>query len=177
MTTGHVFVATSLDGFIARKDNGLDWLMKHPTADGDGGFGAFMESVDGLVMGAETYRTVLGFGQWPYTRKVVVASRSLTDADVPDILRDRVRISALAPAELMAELGAQGWRRVYVDGGRLVQSFLRAGLIQDLCITQVPVLIGDGLRLFGPLEQDIELKLLGSEVLESGLLQFRYQVG
>ena len=177
MTTGHVFIATSLDGYVARPDHGLDWLMKQPVVDGDdGGFSAFFDTVDGLIMGAGSFRTVAGFGQWPYTKPVIVMSRSMSDDDIPDELKSKVELSQLDPDALMGSLAKRGWTRAYVDGGRLVQSFLRAGLIADLTITQVPILIGQGIRLFGDLDSDIDLKLERAETLVTGMLQTTYRV-
>lgn len=176
MTTGHVFVAVSLDGFVAREDHQLDWLMKQDTGDGDHGFAAFMDSVDGLVMGAGTFRTVLGFGEWPYTKPVVVMSRSLTDADIPAHLPGKARISRKAPAALMEDLKAEGWKRAYVDGGQLVQSFLREGLIDDMIISIIPILIGRGISLFGPLNNDVDLELIRAEAFGAGLLQTHYRI-
>lgn len=177
MTTGHVFIATSLDGFVARQDHSLDWLLKQPDAeDDDGGFAAFMDSVDGLIMGTGSFRTVLGFGQWPYTKPVVVLSNSLSEQDIPEELKDKVRLSTAAPADLMQELQEQGWTRAYVDGGRMVQSFLRQGLIADLTITTVPILIGSGIPLFGSLDRDIDLKVASSRILPTGMVQTTFQV-
>lgn len=177
MTTGHVFIATSLDGFVARQDHSLDWLLKQPDAeDDDGGFTAFMDSVDGLIMGTGSFRTVLGFGQWPYTKPVVVLSNSLSEQDIPEELKDKVRLSTAAPADLMQELQEQGWTRAYIDGGRMVQSFLRQGLIADLTITTVPILIGSGIPLFGSLDQDIDLQVASSRILPTGMVQTTFQV-
>ncbi len=176
MTTGHVFIATSLDGFVARSDHALDWLMKQNTGEGDHGFAAFMDSVDGLVMGAGSFRTVLGFGEWPYTKPVVVMSSRLTEADIPQHLADKVRISPLAPEALMQGLNAAGWTRAYVDGGRLVQSFLRAGLIAEITLTLIPILIGSGIRLFGDLPADLDLDLISAEPFGEGLLKTHYRV-
>jgi dihydrofolate reductase len=179
MTTGHIYIATSLDGFVARADDTLDWLERQPMPQegGDMGFAAFMESVDGLVMGRGTFQTVLGFGvPWPYSKPVIVMSRSLTAGDVPDALKDKVELSALAPAELMAELDGRGWKRAYVDGGQLTQAFLREGLIEDMVLTTVPVLIGEGKRLFGPLGSDIDLTLVKSEVFDNGMVQTMWAI-
>ncbi|UWQ79990.1 dihydrofolate reductase family protein [Leisingera sp. S132] len=177
MTTGHVFIATSLDGFVARQDHSLDWLSKQPVAeDDDGGFAAFMDSVDGLIMGTGSFRTVLGFGQWPYSKPVVVLSNSLTEQDIPEELKDKVRLSTTAPADLMQELQEQGWTRAYIDGGRMVQSFLRQGLIADLTITTVPVLIGSGIPLFGSLDRDIDLQVASSRILPTGMVQTTFRV-
>ena len=177
MTTGHVFIATSLDGFVARRDRQLDWLMKQDTNGEDHGFDEFMASVDGLVMGRGSYQTVLGFDQeWPYTKPVVVLSRSLSPSDVPAELAGKVEISALEPVALMEKLGQDGWSCVYVDGGRVVQSFIRLGLVESIVLTQVPILIGDGLPLFGELERDIDLELLSSKAFCSGMVQSHYRV-
>jgi dihydrofolate reductase len=177
VTTGHVFIATSLDGFVARKDHQLDWLTKQDTQGGDQGFARFMESVDGLVMGRNSYETVLGFDQeWPYATPVVVLSRSLSQSDVPAELVGKVEMSDLEPVELMTQLAKDGWSRAYVDGGRLVQSFIRLGLVEDIILTVVPILIGDGLHLFGELESDIDLELLGSKSFDSGLVQSHYRL-
>lgn len=187
MTTGHVYIATSLDGFVARSDHSLDWLTKQPTSEGQGdmGYAAFMASVDGLVMGRGSFTNLLGLldlgpegdaEAWPYKKPVVVVSRSLKAGDVPAALRERVRIVDLEPAALMDHLAEQGWSRAYVDGGLLVQSFLRAGLIEDMILTTIPILIGVGKRLFGELPGDIDLELVRSEAFENGMVQSHYRL-
>ena len=176
MTTGHVFIATSLDGFVARPDHSLDWLMARDDGDEDQGYEAFIAEMDGLIMGRASYETVLGFGDWPYAKPVVVLSRSLTQADLPDALRGKITISSASPDQAMADRAEQGWRKAYVDGGQVVQSFLRAGLIAELTITTIPVLIGEGRPLFGPLDRDIELELCESRGFACGYVQTRYKV-
>ena len=176
-----VYIATSLDGFIARADGSLDWL---PGADGSGsgsgdgedyGYAAFMESIDTLVMGRNTYETVLGFGDWPYRVPVVVlSSRPL---EVPAELRGRVDVLSGAPGEIVAQLAARGTESLYIDGGVTIQRFLEAGLIQRLIVTRVPVLIGSGLPLFGPLQKDIPLRHVETRSFPSGLVQSVYDVG
>ena len=176
MTTGHVFIAVSMDGFIARKDGALDWLMKQKTEGEDHGYDDFMASVDGLVIGRGSFLKVLTFDEWPYEKPVVVMSASLGDNDIPAALRDRVRLSRLSPRALMAELGKEGWARAYVDGGKIIQSFLAEGLIADMVLTRIPILIGEGLPLFGPLENDIDLKHVSTRTFPSGLIGSTYQV-
>jgi dihydrofolate reductase len=176
MTTGHVFIATSLDGFIARRDGSLDWLIKQPTDGEDHGYDAFMASVDGLVMGRGSFETVLAFEAWPYEKPVIVMSRSLAEADIPASLRPKVRLSRATPRALMQELAAEGWQRAYIDGGKLIQSFLREGLIADITLTRVPVLIGQGRPLFGDLPQDIVLEHLSTRGFRSGLVTSKYRV-
>lgn len=176
MTTGHVFIATSLDGYVAGTDHRLDWLMKQPTEGEEQGYDEFMDSVDGLVMGRGSYETVLGFGEWPYKKPVFVMSKTLSQSDVPEALQSSVHITDLEPAELMQELAEKGWVAAYIDGGRVVQSFVRAGLIEDFIITTVPVLIGDGIRLFGDIESDIDLEFVSVKSFPSGLVQTKYRV-
>lgn len=179
MTTGHVFMATSLDGFVARADHNLDWLNAvPPPSDGDDmGYAAFTASVDGIVMGRATFETVMGFDiEWPYTLPVVVMTQTLTDADLDEALSGKVRVSAKSPTALMQELSEAGWQRAYVDGGRLVQAFLNAGLIDDLILTTVPVLLGDGVRLFGPTEGDVALEHLAHKRFDNGLVQNTWRV-
>lgn len=176
MITGHVFIAASQDGYVARRDGGLDWLMKQNTQGEDHGYDAFMASVDGLVMGRGSFETVLTFDEWPYAKPVVVMSRSLSEDDIPEGLKSRVRMSALSPEELMRQLEAEGWKRVYVDGGKVVQSFLRAGLIADITLTRIPILIGDGRPLFGALETDIDLEHIATRAYPSGLVRSEFRV-
>jgi len=177
MTTGHVYIAISLDGFVARSDHTLDWLDKQQAEGEEHGYEAFVEGVDGIVMGRGSYETVRGFDiDWPYDKPVVVMSKTLTDADLPPELVGKVRFVDQDPPELMRSLQAQGWSRAYVDGGKVVQSFMRCGLIEDLWLTIIPILIGDGVSLFGELDRDVDLELLGSEGFPSGLLQARYRI-
>lgn len=159
MTTGHVFIATSLDGYIARADGRIDWLPLEADPGEDYGYHAFMESVDGLVMGRNTFETALGFGEWPYRKPVVVMSRTLAGSGPRADLKAKVEISRQSPRQLMDELAARGWRRVYVDGGMVIQSFLREGLIADIVLTRIPILLGEGRPLFGGPAKDVELSM------------------
>lgn len=174
--TGHVFIATSLDGYIARTDGRIDWLDRVPSDGDDHGYAAFFARMDGMVMGRATFETVLGFGAWPYEKPVVVMSRTLAPADLPKDLVGRVRVHSGPPRTVLAELGAEGWTRAYVDGGQLIQSFLRDGLIADLVITRIPVLLGSGLPLFGDLASDVLLEHVTTASFPSGLVQSHYRV-
>ncbi len=127
-------------------------------------------------MGRGAYENVLSFGEWPYQKPVIVMSQTLSKDDLPAELRDRVRLVCLSPTDLMKSLHLEGWARAYIDGGKLVQSFINDGLIEDLVITTVPILIGSGLRLFGDLEGDIDLELFASRSFKSGLVQSRYRI-
>lgn len=174
MTTAHIFIATSLDGFIARTDGSIDWLLQRDHPDEDHGYQAFIADKEWIVMGRGSYEKVLSFDPWPYDRPVLVMSRRLKE--VPAGLQGQVRFSTLTPKQVMAELSAQKVTRIYLDGGQLVQSFLREGLVTDLVLTTVPVLLGQGRPLFGPLPQDLPLQLISSRSFASGLVQSTYRV-
>lgn len=173
-----VFIATSLDGFIARPDGAIDWLndaSRRVPAGEDCGYQSFFDSVDTLVMGRHTFELVLSFDDWPYGDKPVVVLSSRPIA-VPATLQAWVTWSDEAPAALVARLSAAGAQRLYVDGGVTIQRFLAAGLIDDLTMTLFPVLLGEGRRLFGPLAGDVPLRLAGSRVFDFGFVQLNYRV-
>ena len=163
-----VFVGASVDGFIARPDGGLDWL---PADGGEPhGYDELMATVDALVIGRGTFETVLGFSEWPYgDKRVIVLSSRPVDLSA---LRNRpVEQMGGEPAEIVARLEARGVGHIYVDGGITIQRFLRAGLIQHLIVTRVPVLIGQGIPLFGPLDADVRLRHVRTRDFPSGLFQ------
>jgi dihydrofolate reductase len=173
---GFVFVGTSLDGFIARPNGAFDFLDQ--TEDGTGGAGngyyEFFATIDALVMGRNTYETALGFDRWPYGKKPVFVLSSRPIAPAP---KDAV-VEQMSgePAAIAAQLDKRGVHTVYVDGGDTVQRFLRAGLIHHMTITRVPVLIGSGISLFGPLERDIRVKHVSTRDIGSGYVQSEYIV-
>ena len=171
--TVSVFVGTSVDGFIARANGGLDWL---PAGGGEPhGYNEFMASVDALVIGRMTFEKVLTFGAWPYgdKRVVVLSSRPV---DLSAAHGGVVEQMAGSPAEIVSRLAAGGAQHLYVDGGITIQRFLRAGLVHRLIITRVPVLIGEGIPLFGSLPRDICLRHVGTRQYPSGLVQSEYAV-
>lgn len=168
-----VFIATSVDGFIARSNGDIEWL---PEGGGEPhGYEEFIASVDAIVIGRKTFETVLSFDEWPYGAKrvVVLSSRGL---DLSTVRGGAVEQMAGAPAEIAAKLAASGAHHLYVDGGITIQGFLKAGLIGRLVITRVPVLIGDGIPLFGSLPHDIRLRHISTRHFPSGLVQSEYDV-
>lgn len=173
----HVFIATSLDGFIADAEGGIDWLTALPVPEGeDHGYGAFMAGIDALLMGAGTFRTVLGFDRWPYDPPVTVMSRHLRTADLPERLRGRVAVTGATPAHALESLGAAGAKRVYVDGGRLVSSCLREGLVTRLVLTRVPLILGQGRPLFSDPGRHA-LRLRETRSWPHGFVQETYDLG
>ncbi|MBI5507525.1 MAG: dihydrofolate reductase family protein [Deltaproteobacteria bacterium] len=177
-----IYMGLSLDGFIARKDDRLDFLDDPTAADVDAeatGFSAFFATVDVVVMGRKTFDVVCGFGRerWLYGRTpVVVLSHGLDPARVPAWVPDTVSVRHGTPADVLTELASRGAKHVYVDGGSTARSFLAAGLIDQLVITHVPVLIGEGISVWGPLPADIRLRLVDSRVGPGGFVQSTYAV-
>jgi dihydrofolate reductase len=168
-----VFIGMSVDGFIARPNGDLDFL---PPGGGEPhGYDEFMASVDALVIGRGTFETVLSFPEWPYGKKrvVVLSSRPL---DFSGVRGGNVKQMSGAPAAIVSKLAASGSQHLYIDGGITVQRFLRAGLVQRLIITRVPVLIGEGIPLFGTLPHDIRLRHIATKHYQSGLVQTEYEV-
>ena len=172
--TVSVFVGTSVDGFIARRNGDLDFL---PEGGGEPhGYDEFIASVDAIVIGRNTFEKVLTFEAWPYgeRRVVVLSSRPV---DVAAAGSGAVEWMAGPPAEIVSRLAASGARHLYVDGGITIQRFLRAGLVDRLIITRVPVLIGEGIPLFGELPQDVRLRHVATRQYASGLVTSEYAIG
>jgi dihydrofolate reductase len=127
------------------------------------------------VIGRKTFEKVLTFGAWPYgDKRIVVLSRRHVDLSAAG--GGVVERMAGPPGEIVSQLAASGAHHLYVDGGITIQEFLRAGLIQRLIITRVPVLIGDGVPLFGSLQHDIRLRHVATRYYPSGLVQSEYHV-
>ena len=131
--------------------------------------------IDALVMGRKTLDKVLSFPEWPYANKtVIVLSRQ--GVNLPEPLQGKVEVLAGEPADIVAQLAARGMKHLYIDGGQTVQTFLAAGLINELVITRIPVLLGRGIPLFGPLCAEQKLRLIDSSMSDNGFVQSRYQV-
>jgi dihydrofolate reductase len=172
--TVSVFIGTSVDGFIARANGELDWL---PAGGGEPhGYDEFIAGIDAIVIGSGTFETVLAFDAWPYgDRRVVVLSSRPVDLTAGG--KGVVEQMAGSPADIVARLAATEARHLYIDGGITIQQFLRAGLIQRLIITRVPVLIGEGIPLFGSLPGDVRLRHMTTRSFPSGLVQSEYEIG
>lgn len=173
-----VYIATSLDGFIARDEGALDWLDEANTTVSEGedcGFQTFMDSVDTLIMGRKTYEKVLSLGQWPYgeTPVVVLSRKSIS---FPSSLPDTVTHSSESPQDLLARLSNEGEKHVYVDGGNTIQGFLSVGLIDEITVTVIPVILGGGIPLFTSLDKEIKLTHVQTTMYDFGFVQTTYSV-
>lgn len=180
-----VFIAASADGFIAKIDDSIDWLHTAGRQEvemgdeADMGFKAFIDSVDCMIMGRRCMETIAAMNlpveQWPYTNtRVIALSNALTQA--PESLHGKVEIYGGEIPELMDKLEEQGFEHAYIDGGVTIQNFINLKLINQLCITQVPVLIGQGKPLFGPTFKDIKLQQPKVTVYPNDYVQFSYRV-
>jgi dihydrofolate reductase len=175
MICGHVFIATSLDGFIARGDGSIDWLNAANAAGEDHGYGEFIAGMDAILMGGETCRTVAGFEPWPFSLPVIVLSRRIDPALLPGWMAQRVTIvRSLDAATALA--AAKGWQQLHVDGGQTIRAALAAGLVRSMVISRLPVLLGQGRALFGPETADVSLRHISTHGFPSGLVQSRYEL-
>ncbi|WP_447983297.1 dihydrofolate reductase family protein [Nitrospira sp. Nam74] len=173
-----VFVGVSLDGFIARLNGDLDWLMGEGGGDAsEYGYNEFIAGIDAIVMGRKTFEKGLTFDKWYYgTKRVVVLSSRPLDLSTAQARGGVVEQMAGRPAEIVSKLAASGARHLYVDGGITIQQFLRAGLIHRLIISRLPVLIGEGIPLFGSLPRDIRLRHVATRTYPGGMVQSEYHV-
>jgi dihydrofolate reductase len=174
-----VFIAASLDGYIARPDGDIDWLHRpeYETAELKGvTYESFIATVDALVMGRKTLEKVLSFPEWPYEGKPVIVL-SHQQLEIPAHLEGKVEVMAGDVTTLVATLAERGMRHLYIDGGQTIQAFLDAGLINELIITRIPVLLGQGIPLFSQIGSEHELRHVGTYVSDNGFVQSRYEVG
>lgn len=172
-----VFIATSLDGFIARKDGSIDWLPTGEESDPDEDYGyqEFIQTIDAMVMGRNSYEVVRSFDLWPYGDMPVVVLSS-REIEIPEAIHSTVSSISAPSTEVVQRLDEQGFSHLYIDGGKTIQGFLREGLIDQLIITRIPILIGEGIPLFGPLNRDIKLKHVTTQSYDNGLVQSTYEV-
>ena len=170
-----VYIATSIDGFIADKNGGIDWLNLIPIPENiDMGYNAFTSQVDALVMGRITFETVCGFDvDWPYQKPVFVLSNSLKE--IPEKLKDKTHLVKGNLTDILEQLHQRGLSKLYIDGGRTIQSFLKEDLIDEMVITIIPILLGGGTPLFSELPKALEFECISSEVYIDKIVQNRFR--
>ena len=167
-----VYIGTSLDGFIARKDGDIDWLTRFANEEAIHAYEEFISSIDAIVIGRGTFEKVLTFPSWPYEKKVFVLSASIKQ--VPDNLSEKITVLSMRPKELLKYLSNKGFSSIYIDGGKVIQEFLKEDLIDKLIISKVPVLIGRGIPLFDYLNTDLQFKHIQTQVSSNGLVRSYY---
>jgi dihydrofolate reductase len=173
-----VFVGVSLDGFIARPNGDLDWLIGEGAGDSaEYGYNEFIAGMDAIVMGRKTFEKAVTFDKWYYGKmRVVVLSSRYLDLSIAQARGGIVEVMAGSPTEIVSNLAASGAYHLYVDGGITIQQFLRAGLIHRLIISRLPVLIGEGISLFGSLPRDIRLNHIATRTYPGGMVQSEYHI-
>lgn len=170
-----VYCAISLDGFIARPDGGIDWLdLPEEDENEDYGWGEFIPQIDHIVMGRATFEKVLEFGTWPYGDTPLTVLSTTLKSVPEEMAEHEVRVASMEPRALLDDLWESGCRRVYVDGGRTVRGFLADDLIDELVLTTIPVLIGEGIALFGPVGRDLSWTHASTETFAQGLVKSHY---
>lgn len=167
-----VYIGTSLDGFIARKDGGIDWLVQFANDEAVDAYNEFIKRVDAIVIGRGTFEKVLSFPSWPYEKEVFVLSSG--NKQVPDTASGKVTILSMRPGELISYLSSKGITNIYVDGGKVIQDFLNEDLVDELIISKVPILLGTGIPLFGSLDNDLRFRHMRTMVQTNGLVRSYY---
>jgi dihydrofolate reductase len=169
-----VFIATSIDGYIAKKDGDINWLHELPNPEGsDFGYADFIKRVDALLMGRNTFEKILSFGiDWPYEKKVFVLSSTLKN--IPAELSDKVEIINGKLEDIIDQLNSRGFKDLYIDGGKTIQSLLSKNLIDELIISRIPTILGEGIPLFSPQALKIDLKHIETKAFDNGIVKSKY---
>jgi len=167
-----VYIGTSLDGFIARKDGDIDWLVQFANDEAIQAYKEFINSIDAIIIGRGTFEKVLSFPTWPYEKEVFVLSTSIKQ--VPDINK-KVTVLSMKPKQLLKYLSDEGFSNIYVDGGKVIQDFLKEDLVDELIISKAPIIIGSGIPLFSYLENDLQFEHIRTKVQSNGLVRSYYK--
>ncbi|MEP6788030.1 MAG: dihydrofolate reductase family protein [Acidobacteriota bacterium] len=166
------YVGKSLDGFIARKNGDFTWLSQFANDEAIAAYNEFMGRIDAIVIGRGTFDEVLKFPEWPYEKPVFVLSTSI--GELPDAAIGKATLLSMSPRAIAEHLASEGFSNIYIDGGTVIQSFLKEGLVDELIIATVPILIGNGLSLFGEGEKDIPFRHVRTIVASNGLVRSYY---
>lgn len=170
-----VFIATSIDGYIADKNGGLEWLYAVPNPNNnDMGYAEFTKGIDALVMGRNTFETVLGFDvDWPYDKPVFVLSNKLKV--IPASHQEKAFLLKGSLGEILNQIHQKGFTRLYIDGGATIRSFLQEDLIDEMVLSTIPVLLGGGSSLFKELSMELKFELLKSRTYINQITQNHYK--
>jgi len=168
-----VYIGTSLDGFIARTNGDIEWLVQYANDEAIQAYEEFISKIDAVVIGRGTFDKVLTFPSWPYEKRVFVLSNTLKK--LPAIVENKAILLSLSPADTLKKLSQEGYTNVYVDGGLVIQNFLKADLIDELIISKVPIIIGSGIPLFADVKQDLLFRHVKTEVQSNELVRSYYK--
>ena len=167
-----VYIGTSLDGFIARTNGDIEWLVQFANDEAIRAYESFISKVQAIVIGRGTFEKVLSFPTWPYDKEVFVLSNSLKS--VPDQAKGKVSLLSMKPVEVLRYLSDKGYSTIYIDGGKVIQDFLREDLVDELIVSKVPILIGSGIPLFGELKNDLHFQHIRTEIQANELVRSYY---
>ena len=168
------YIACSLDGFIARADGSIDWLTNIPNPKNeDSGFASFLDSIDAVLMGRNTFETVEKFDEWPYKKKVFVLSNTLQELDSK--YKEKAEIIKGNLKDILGDLESRGVAKLYVDGGKTIQSLLKEDLLDEMIITTISIVLGNGISLLGNIGKEIEFELNKSERLNEYMVKNQYK--
>lgn len=170
-----VYIAVSLDGYIADKNNSVDWLSMVPMDDEtQKNFSNFMDTIDCLVMGRNTFEVVKSFGgEWPYNKKVFVVSNSMKS--IPNGYEDKIELVKGLPTEIIKSSHSKGYNNFYIDGGKTIQNFLSEDLIDEMVISTIPILLGGGKSLFGELSESKKFEVVDTKIVSNLFTQTHYK--
>lgn len=170
-----VFIATSIDGYIADRYGKIDWLqtVQNPEHN-DMGYSTFIQSVDAILMGRKTFETVLGFDlDWPYNIPVYVLSNTLNE--VPETLHQKAFLVKGDLEDILNTMQKMGYKKLYIDGGTTISCFLKADLVDEMTITILPIVLGGGSPLFHNLPKELNFELLKTQVYLKQITQNHYR--
>lgn len=168
-----VYIATSIDGYIAREDGSIDWLMDIPNpSDSDYGYSDFIKRVDGIIMGRKTFQKAIGFNEWPYLKPVFVLTNTLKQ--IPKNLLGKVEIVTGELTAIIDKLKLRGFHDLYIDGGKTIQSFLQIDMIDELIITRIPLVLGSGIPLFSKNRKELKFEHVKTDVYNNILVKNHY---
>ena len=168
-----VYIATSMDGYIAAKDGGIQWLNDIPNPEkSDYGYGKFISQIDAILLGRGTFEKVMEFDFWPYEKPVFVFSNSIKA--LPESYAGKCQLVAGNPEQVLQQLHSQNFHNIYIDGGKTIQSFLAADLVDELIISTIPILLGEGIPLFGKMDNQLNFVLKESCSFANGVVKNHY---
>jgi dihydrofolate reductase len=169
----YVYIATSIDGYIATSSGGIEWLHELPNpSNSDYGYSEFIKNIDALLMGRNSFEKIMTFDEWPYEDKVFVLSSTLTE--VPPELVGKVEFISGSPADILSNVNSLGFNNLYIDGGLVIQSFLAEDLIDELIVTRIPIVLGSGIPLFGKLIKPLKFTHKTTKVYDDQLVKSHY---
>lgn len=165
-----IYIATSIDGYIARKDGGLDWLDQVGGFDEDYGFKKLLGNIDALIIGRKTYEVATTVPD-PYPgKRVVVLSNSLNS------VRNDMELYQGDLTDLLTKLHKDGIKHVWIDGGMTISQFLSSQMVDTMTLSIIPVILGSGIPLFNVIDKEIHCRAISSQTYPSGLVQLRYEI-